>query len=55
VIIWRLFVTCWISFWCFLYVIITWFIFKHEGLCWEFTVLGIIIETWILAKVLWQQ
>jgi len=37
-------------FWCFLYLIITSFIFMHEGLVWVFTMLGLIVETLIFGS-----
>jgi len=50
VIIWSFLERFWVSFWCFLHFIIPSFIFMHEGLCWEFTMLGLIIETFIFGK-----
>jgi hypothetical protein len=40
----------WVSFWCYVYLIITSFIFMHEGLWWEFTMSGLIFETCIFRK-----
>jgi len=39
-----------VSFWCFVYFIITSFIFMHEGLCSEFTMLGLIVEKFIFGN-----
>jgi len=50
VIIWSYLVRLWVSLWCFVYFIITFFIFILEGLCWEFTMLGLIIETFVFGK-----
>jgi len=50
VMIWCLLVRFWVSFWCFGYLIITSFIFIHEGLCWEFRMLGLIFGTVIFGK-----
>jgi len=50
VIIWSFLVTFQVSFWCLVYFIITSFIFMHEGLCWEFTMWGLIVETFVLGK-----
>jgi len=44
VILWSLLERFWISFWCFISSIIASVIFMHEGLCWEFTMLGLIVE-----------
>jgi len=50
VIIWSFLVRFWVSFcWC-VYFIITSFIFIHKGLCWEFTMLGLIIEKFVFGK-----
>jgi len=40
----------WVSFWCFVYFIITSFIYMHGGLCWEFTKLGLIVEMFLFWK-----
>jgi len=37
-------------FWCFVYFIITLFIFIHEGLYWKFTMLELIIEMFVFWK-----
>jgi len=50
VIIWSLLMMLWVSFWCFVYFIITSFIFMHEGLCWQFTMLGLIVERFVSGK-----
>jgi len=50
VIIWRFLVRFWVSVWCFVYFIITSFIFIHEGLCWEFMMVGLILETLAFGK-----
>jgi hypothetical protein len=50
VIIWNFLVRFWVSIWCFVYFIITSFIFMHEGLCSEFMMLGLIIETFIFGN-----
>jgi len=50
VIICSFLVRFWVSVRCFVYYIITSFIFTHQGLCWEFTRLGLIIETFIFGN-----
>jgi len=50
VIIWSFLVMFWVTFWCFVYFIITSFIFMHEGLCWEFTMWGIMFEMFLFGK-----
>jgi len=40
----------WVSFWCFVYFIFTLLIFMHEGLYWEFIMLGLIIETLVFGE-----
>jgi len=45
VIIWSFLLKVWITFWCLVCFIIKSFIFMHEGLCWELTMLGLILET----------
>jgi len=50
VIIHSFLVRFWISFWCFVYFIITSFICMHKGLCWEFTILGLIFEVFGFGK-----
>jgi len=50
VIIWSFFVTSWVSFRCFVDFIITSFRFRHEGLCWVFTMLGLIVQIFISGK-----
>jgi len=50
VIIWSFLVRFCVSFWCFVYFIITSFIFMHEGLCSEFTMTGLIVEMFIFGN-----
>jgi len=40
----------WVSFWCFVYFIITLVIFMHEGLCREFMMLGLIIQKGVFGQ-----
>jgi len=40
----------WVSFWCFVYFIITSFIFMHEELYCKFMMLELIVETFIFGK-----
>jgi hypothetical protein len=47
VIICSFLVRFWVSFWYFVYFMSTSFIFTHAELYWEFTMLGLIIETFI--------
>jgi len=48
--IWSFLVRFWVSFWCFVYFRITSFIFMHAGLCWEFKMLGLIVEMLIFGN-----
>jgi len=50
VIIWSFLERFWVSFWYVIYCIITSIIFMHEGLCWKFTMLWVMVETLVLEK-----
>ena len=48
-IIWSFLVRFWGSFCCFVYLIITSFIVMHNGLYWEFTMLRLIVDTFVFG------
>ena len=50
VIIWSFLMMFLVTFWCFIYFVITSFIFMHEELCSHFTMLGVIVETFVVEK-----
>jgi len=50
VIIWSCLVRFWVSVWCFVYFIITAFLFMYEGLCEEITMMELIVEIFVFGN-----
>jgi len=50
VLVWSFLVRFWVSFWCFVYFIITLVIYIHDGLWWKFRMLGFVIETLLFGN-----